>query len=234
MPVSPSHSAARSDAASLERWLLLSFCALISLGVHLWLVLGWHVMPGQGHGGGEVRAKLRAHASRLQLNSLPDQPLPSRPAVARPVSSPPGAQATADAQSIPGEALPLAAPPVASFPRAGGWPLPDYVPAEQLSIRPNFLIEMSDEVFASLDASESGKVVLSLLISAAGEVDEVQVESSGLSPEGTQAFVDSMQQLKLSPGMLDGEVVAARWRLEFNFMAVPALPSGMGQAGQLP
>ena len=62
---------------------------------------------------------------------------------------------------------------------SGGAGLSGYVPVELLTTRPRFLADLRETLPAALDASESGRIVLQLLVGADGAVDGVVVESSG-------------------------------------------------------
>ena len=188
-----------------EQRLLLVLCGLISLLVHLLLIVS---EQKQGEGQGPViRSRIQGSAERIELvrQARPSSPSPPE-AQADPI--PPlqeakGEEATAKAIESEGEGT-----------REG------YLPAEKLSTRPQFPPDMQALLAAVLEDSDEGRVVVTMLIAADGTPDRVELEYSELGFGASQRFVERLESLKLSPGLLEGQPVKTRWRLEFSFTAV--------------
>lgn len=178
---------------------------LCSVLIHLCVFLLWPYSSAPGAPAGVLRAGLYG------LSQAPGPVLPEIPAVA------------SRAPVTPNDVRPVPPAP------AGGSFLPaqsiargdDYLSADQLEASPSFPDDMEDHILDSLDDSESGRVVVQLLVAADGSVDKVLLESSGLSEAGTQIFLKHLAALHLQPGMRDGRPAKARWHLEFNFSVAP-------------
>jgi len=99
---------------------------------------------------------------------------------------------------------------------------PKYVPAEELDERP--LIRTHVQPAFPPDAPvASGRVVLLLLISEAGAVDEavaVQADPPGFFE---QAAIDAFASARFTPGRKDGHAVRSALKIELNFGAGPAV-----------
>lgn len=204
--------------ARRETRLVLGVCALTSLLLHLMLVWLW---PGYG-GTGTRTARLRATISSMPATPLPVMsPTPLAPQAATPQDSVANSARRAAPVKAPGEAMPESPAQKVSADRlsedSGGGRLSEYVPVELLSTKPRFLADLSEYIPASLEASESGRIVVQVLIGLDGEVDGVVIEHSELTPRGTRRFIQRLDALKLHPGLRDGLPVKARWRMEFNF-----------------
>ena len=214
LPQSPENFSLR---AQRETWLVLGVCVLTSLLMHGMLVWLW---PGYG-GAGVRTARLRATIRSMPAAPLPlASPLPGILPAATPQGTVASAQRTAPVK-VPGDAEPESRSQQASADRqpeeSGGVGLSEYVPVELLSTKPRFLVDLREYIPASLEASESGRIILQVLIGLEGEVDGVVVEHSELTPRGTRRFIQRLDALKLQPGLRDGLPVKARWRMEFNF-----------------
>lgn len=197
---------------------MLGMCVLSSLLLHLMLLWLW---PGYG-GAGASTSRLRA-----TIRSMPATPLPvmapAAPQAAAPRASVESSVQRASPVKASGSAVPETLSQQASADSlsedSGGGRLSEYVPVEILTAKPRFLVDLSEYIPASLDASEAGRIVVQVLIGLDGEVDGVVIEHSELSPRGTRRFIQRLDALKLQPGLRDGLPVKARWRMEFNFSA---------------
>ncbi len=105
------------------------------------------------------------------------------------------------------------------FEEQNGAPSNDYIPIELLDQRPVFLQDPGNTTSVLAD-SEHGRVIVQLLISEAGGVDSIVLESSELSAEATRRFLGLLGAVRLAPGVRDGNPVKSRWRMEFTFEPV--------------
>lgn len=201
----------RISAALSPGHCIVVFSALaVSLLLHLALFAMWPVFAFMGKPGVQLRASLR------ELS------------VPGPVSSVnAGAHRLAHAR----EDAPVAAQPenhpVAPIPEhdnqenrraetvSGG----DYIPVELLEQKPVFLRDLADYMPALADA-EHGKVIVQLLISETGGIDDVIPETSELSAGATRRFLQQLGTAKLTPGTRGAKPVKSRWRMEFTFEPV--------------
>lgn len=94
-----------------------------------------------------------------------------------------------------------------------------YIPSELLSTHPRILDTADAIMPPELGRTESGRLVVQLLVNETGEVDQVIVQGSELSPAGTRLFVQRLAQLHLAPGRMSDQPVKALLRLEFRLDA---------------
>jgi len=161
---------------------------------------GWQVTaPGWGQwSASALQARLRAPDSDDAIAPAPRSP------VARGAASPdPALGHTAASASG------IAAPP-------------RYLPVDELDERP--LVRTQVHPVFPADASvASGRVVLQLLISEAGAVDEavaVQADPPGFFE---QAAMDAFASARFTPGRKDGHAVRSALKIELNFGAGPSV-----------
>ena len=185
---------------------------LLSVLIHLMLFAMWPVFAFMGKPAAQLRVSLREMATPAPGTGTVEKVLPVlgkladgqklvAPVLARPersvASSVPGADQSGEMHSAGARAE-------------------DYIPVELLDERPVFLRDLADYA-PTLDDSEHGEVVMQLLISATGEVDDVILESSELSADATRRFLQQLGAARLTPGMREAKSVKSRWRMEFTF-----------------
>lgn len=99
---------------------------------------------------------------------------------------------------------------------------PRYLPAEELDERP--LIRTQVQPAFPPDAPvASGRVVLRLLISEAGAVDEAVAVQSDPPGVFDEAAMDAFASARFTPGRKDGHAVRSALKIELNFGAGPSV-----------
>ncbi|MEN3109792.1 hypothetical protein ACFONG_13380 [Uliginosibacterium paludis] len=207
------HADLPDTGAREARQVLLNRAAavLCSVLVHLCLfsLFDWPRSPAPA--ATRLRVSLRAPEAAVRL--------PSRaPDATRAAPSPhplPVAESPAPAAAPAAPAETLAAPGEAD--QAG---LP-YLPADLLDVRPEFPPDLEERVSAGLAETESGRVVLQLLIGEDGRVNDVLLEESELSEQASLKLMENFSSLQLVPGQRGGKPVRTRWHLEFTFSVAP-------------
>jgi periplasmic protein TonB len=114
-------------------------------------------------------------------------------------------------------ALPLAEPAVPSAPALAA--APDYALGIKLDPGPKPLDEIDPDYPDTVNL-RSGTVVLRLLISDTGHVDDVSVVRA--EPEGVfeKAAIEAFAKARFSPGMAGGAPVKSQIRVEVQFMPI--------------
>lgn len=206
----------RISAALSPGHCIVVFSALaVSLLLHLALFAIWPVFAFMGKPGVQLRASLRelsvpgtvssgnAGAHRL-AHAQEDAPVTAQPAAVQPENHPAAPipehdnQENGRAETIPGG---------------------DYIPVELLEQKPVFLRDLADYMPALAD-TEHGRVIVQLLISETGGIDDVIPETSELSAGATRRFLQQLGAAKLTPGTRGAKPVKSRWRMEFTFEPV--------------
>ncbi len=92
--------------------------------------------------------------------------------------------------------------------------LADYLPASMLTERPVVLKDIDSELLASHWLSEAKIIRCLLLINEYGDVDRVEMESSGLSAQMQSVLRQRFLAARFSPGKLDGSAVRVALRIQ--------------------
>lgn len=92
-----------------------------------------------------------------------------------------------------------------------------YVNASVLTRKPQIVWEPLLEFPSSADDDQAGKIVVRLLISKFGAVDEVIVESSELPMSFEDAVVSGFLGARFTPGEINGIAVASSIQIEIRF-----------------
>ncbi|GAB4182334.1 MAG: hypothetical protein OHK0026_08040 [Rhodocyclaceae bacterium] len=98
-------------------------------------------------------------------------------------------------------------------------PLPVYLPTAMLSRSPRPLAEPEIDDSPGEAGAPSGKVLLELLVSRTGTVDDASVIESDLPEADALRARGTFARLPFAPGELHGAPVAARMRIEVSFEA---------------
>jgi protein TonB len=159
--------------------------------------------------GTPIRAELRGVADR------PAAPAPaSRP---EPAPAAPAPERAANVRPAAPERSALAAPQARSL-----LPQPHYYLTRELDVQPGIMTRVEPEYpQAAAERHLSGKVVLRLFISEAGEVERLAV----LRAEPPGVFEGSAERAfsvaRFTPGMKDGRAVRVQMTLEVSFDSAP-------------
>jgi outer membrane biosynthesis protein TonB len=207
----PADTVAPDEARQL--WLKRAGAVLCSILVHLCLFSLFDWPRSAAPEATRLRVSLRSPQSEVQL---PSRPPDAAAGVRRPPPPPPAAPVPAE------PAQPSAMPdePSAKPGEADQDGLP-YLPADQLDVRPEFPPDLEERVSAGLAETESGRVVLQLLIGEDGRVNDVELEESELSEQASLKLMENFSSLQLVPGQRGGKPVRTRWHLEFTFSVAP-------------
>ncbi len=150
--------------------------------------------------------------------ALSERPRP-RPATAS--TTPPAADATGSAAAAPADSLPAATTATSASAGADA-PLaaaPDYAFGVRLDPGPRPLTDIEPD-YPDMKYLREGVVVLRLLISEKGGVDNVAVVRA--EPRGIfeQAAIDAFSKAKFSPGLAAGTPVKSQITVEVQFMPI--------------
>jgi TonB family protein len=207
-------------------WLRVWPAAVLVVALHIAALHEWLVSsPGL--------QRLEPMAASIAVRILAPPP-PSPPAAAAvPLSEPaqaPAAESRAASPTPPRGAPQVAAPQVAALAGASSAPQPsapvptvppesDYLASSRLDPRPQLLEEV-EPIYPPEAGLTEGSVVLRLLISRSGAVDEVTVVRS--RPQGVfdRSAVAAFSAARFSPGMVLGVPVKSQMTLEVHFTPV--------------
>lgn len=96
-------------------------------------------------------------------------------------------------------------------------PGPYYFPPHELSRKPQPASPVPLDYPADSPLVARGRIVLRLLINAAGNVDQVMVEQSELPQELTELARQAFSQAKFQPGMKENRPVKSQMMIEVTF-----------------
>ena len=201
----------------------LIFAVAVSMALHAALLSGF-VRPHLNSG---LAAPVRQLQARLVLQSAVSaaQPDASPPAAVAPTTAPTAAALAAPelhaqraAPSVPAVAPPPSVPPEETR-KPGLQPAPDYRSALGLDPPPLPLQSIEPQYPASAHLQE-GTVVLRLLISASGDLDEVAVVRA--TPPGVfdQSALLAFGKAKFSPGYFMGIPVKSQLLIEVGYTPI--------------
>ncbi len=202
----------------------LLWAGTLSLAVHAALLLGF-VRP---HASSSVSANLSALQARLvmpatatQAAAATESPAPTSAALAAAAVPPkPPLTVTADNRGSPSAAPATAAQstPDKATPQ-GLAPAPSYRASGELDPPPRPL-QSIDPVYPESAGMQEGSVVLRLLISSSGEVDEVAVVRA--TPPGLfeQSALQAFAKAKFSPGYFLGIPVKSQIFIEVGYTPI--------------
>ncbi|MBL8419602.1 MAG: energy transducer TonB [Dechloromonas sp.] len=136
-----------------------------------------------------------------------------------PVRTPP--ERFDEAQATPGSTrkdleLPQDSPSGAS---TTAWIPPNYFAPEQLSRRPRLRTAISLDALDLPPEAASGTLIIQLLLSADGSVDEVIVASSTLPQPLVNAATQAFSSASFEPGQIAGTPVRSQFVLEVRYEA---------------
>jgi len=99
---------------------------------------------------------------------------------------------------------------------------PRYFLPGELTEKPSVLRDIPPEKMAVLPDAPPQPLIVQLLISDQGDIDEVIIEDSQLSGQVKQFVIDSFMNVKFRPGKLGGMPVRSRLRIEVSLKsAIP-------------
>jgi hypothetical protein len=166
--------------------------ALLIVALAHGVVLTGAVSPFAGESGSAYRTPASLQVSLLPLVSHPLQPLAS-------------SLASETAPAKEAQPVPVRAPATEVAPPNAG--VPAYYPASALSRMPE--VDGFFDVPVPPGQSLHGQIELRLWIDAAGMLDRIAVQSSGVPASYQQAAVAAFQRLRYRAGEIDGRPVAA-------------------------
>ena len=184
---------------------VVASCALH--GVVLWF---FHT-PARGIGGAKVRWKSsRLEVTARYLGVQPAKPTPPAPPAAHaPTPAPeptppmnPDPPTTTDATANTGP-VGLVAPS-------------DYLPTALLDVEPLVIQDIPSDPPELLGRTETGTIILTLLIGANGAVDDAVVESSDLPDIFAQVARRDFLGMRFNPGVRNGQPVPSTMRVEMT------------------
>ena len=202
----------------------LLWAGALSLAVHAALLLGF-VRPHASSSAlatslSALQARLVTAATAQQVASTAVSPAPAPLVLAAAATPSPSQPTTMDGGASPAAALapsPQAAPP---RPKAQGLPpAPSYRAAGELDPPPRALQDIKPE-YPEAAGMQEGSVVLRLLISTSGEVDEVAVLRS--TPPGLfeASALQAFAKAKFSPGYFLGIAVKSQIYIEVGYTPI--------------
>lgn len=184
----------------------LAWALLLSAGLHLALIYGVRVDPGQA--GRPVPAPIEARL--VELRPPTDRP-------PKPVEAP-----TEPARTAVSPKPPPAAGPVSRLPSLE-LPLPDqtYYPAKQLDVHAIPLQPINPQYPPAAAGISGGEVTLLLLIDEFGKVREVSVLDANPRGYFEQSAVDAFRDARFAPAVKDGRQVRSRMVVRVSYGAPP-------------
>ena len=220
-PRAPVNPALRRDPLAAPR--TLQWAALLSLLLHLALLLGF-VRPHLSSSSISVLpafqtrmvpAAATAEAPTEQATVSSEQPAAARAEVA------PAPQAKADGAqaAVAPKVNPAASAAVERVAPAGLPPAPSYREAKGLE-PPPALRQYIEPLYPEAAGLQEGSVVLRLLISSSGDVDDAAVVRS--TPRGLfdQAALTAWRQAKFTPGYFLGIAVQSQITIQVDFTPI--------------
>jgi hypothetical protein len=111
------------------------------------------------------------------------------------------------------------ADPEASLPaESSGPPFPfppaRYLPANETDEKPQLLDANAPNLVSLDNPGVVGRVILTVYVSAEGDVDEVLIEATDIPIAIAQAAAREFSKVRYHPGLKDGRPVATRLRIE--------------------
>ena len=205
-----------------ERSLL--WAGLLSVAVHAALLLGFvrpHASSGLPTAANTLQARLVTQPAAITGAALAALPLVNRKEAAPAAAS--AAPAVTTPPRDPKGALPSAAPAAQllteSLAKPALTPAPAYHGAKGLDPPPRPLHEI-DPVYPEAAELREGSVVLRLLISSSGDVDEVAVVRANPAGFFEQSALDAFGRAKFSPGYFMGIPVKSQIFIEVGYTPI--------------
>jgi len=146
-------------------------------------------------------------------------------------------QAPASRQDTPSPVAPTpnSAKPIAQSPRSAARAQPSaldprglvdiglagYLPAETLSVRPQFAQEVADFLPAAGAALVHGTVTFTIYLSEQGFIDRIDTDAPPEMRDVATRIEAMIRALPIQPGEFEGHRVKSRWVLEFSAEPVP-------------
>lgn len=204
------------DLRGLGLWLVVS-CVL-----HLLVLAGLPLGSWSSKAGGLLQQDLQVRLMREPEATTTDFRIPS--AIGVPASQIEGANILSRAFNSEEKIARL--PSVEEVGPPYPPPAPRYQAASGVDVPPVVMSSIEFSPRAIDEALRPGRAVLVLLVSASGDVDEVLVESSGLSAELIELAVRAFREAHFSPGIKKGVSVPTRLRIEITSGFQRNLPGG--------
>jgi len=192
----------------------LSIALIASVALHVVAALA----PGLGVSASAMRFMMRGPESveparvlevRFSSAVVPAPALAGRPAQGAAAAGAPQTRTTAER-----------AEPASRLARGEGLlpvPAPAFYPADQLTRRPRPLSPPNLYIGSDFARYVVGKVVLRLWISAAGDVEAVEVVGGDLPKDVSDAAANAFRRSRFAPGELNGRRVGAVMQIEINY-----------------
>jgi hypothetical protein len=156
-------------------------------------------------------APLKIHLAPLQLE-LPQSIRKTRSLRAFPATTPTVASEGIDTGGSSTQLSPQ--PARAAEQSRFGAPAPVYFDAEQLTRQPEPLKDIDPDPPTVRERSGSGKAIMVLFINEAGQIDRVQVETSGLDDVLLAGVVEEFRGIRFQPAEINAVRVKSRMRIE--------------------
>lgn len=217
-PESGAGSASRLRAGGGRRILA---ALLFSCLLHVVVLLLLHfLVPARYLGFGTARdGRPYALSATLPAAKNAVDIAPKLPAQVEPVRDVQALEVLGSAEEMHSDELPAEVGGAGSADDALGLPLPGgpfYLPS-QLTSRPQALAEVELPAPEILASGAFGNIIMTLWISAAGEVVDISVEASELSETVSKATVEAFRKLRFKPGELDGQAVGVVMKIEATY-----------------
>lgn len=203
------------------RWLRVLAALLFSCLLHVVVLLLLHFLVPARHLGLGAASDGRPYPLSATLlgkkNAVEIAPnLPAQVEVVKEVRVP---EVLGSVEEMGRDESPAEVAGVGSAGDAFGLPLPGgpFYLTSQLTSRPQALAEIELPTPEILASGAFGNIIMTLWISAAGEVVDVSVEASELSEAVSTATVEAFRKLRFTPGELDGQAVGVVMKIEATY-----------------
>lgn len=184
----------------------LALAALVSCALHGAAFWFMHT-PARGVRSAKVQWSGPSREVPILYESVKPSSATATPTMQRPLRSIPQPR-------VPEETLPP--PKVEDEAKAETLNPGDYIPSTLLDVEPTVIQDIPNDPPELLGRTETGTMILTLLIGVSGAVDDVIVESSDLPEVFAEVARRDFLGARFNPGMRNGQAVPSTMRIEYT------------------